>query len=122
LIPVSGDMNVNPGLWVRAILEKGSVTYGKYSFVAPETLSFEQILTIWGEVAGKETTLVEVSREEFLKLWGHFGDEMTDQLKFGETVTDWATGLPVLTAKDLGVDGEMVGLKGALEGLKQFLL
>ena len=115
-------MGVNPGLWVRQILANPTKSLGKYANVAPEILSFGDILKVWSEVTGRQGVYVECSVEDFEKLWGVLGNELASQLKFGELVTDWNAGMKsgFVGPEELGI-AEAVGLKQALEALKDNL-
>ncbi|ORY04863.1 hypothetical protein BCR34DRAFT_591066 [Clohesyomyces aquaticus] len=124
LIPVSGDMNVTPGVWVRQILANPELSKGKYTMVAPEVLSFAEMLKIWSEVTGRPAVYVECSFEAYEELWGIGGKEIGVQFKYGEVVSDWTktTSEGFVSMKELGItEEEAPGMKKALEGLKAFL-
>lgn len=124
IIPMAGDVSINIGLYVRAILRNPSASLpAKYAFVSTEDISHADTLKTWSEVTGKETEYVEVSVEKFNAQFGGAGGEFAAQLKWGETVPDWR-GLKsgIVSARDLGVEEkELVGLKGYLEGVKGML-
>jgi len=128
VIPVTGDMERNPGIWVRAILEKGSLTRGKYAQVSTETLSFEEMLRVWGEITGKKVEYHHITREEFSDMYKSKGmaiacDEMTDQLEFGEHfAANWEKGVEMVSAKELGIENEVIGSRKTLEMCKSQLL
>ncbi|KAF2121230.1 hypothetical protein BDV96DRAFT_206571 [Lophiotrema nucula] len=122
-IPITGDMTITPGTWVRQILANGSKTFGKYAIVASEILTFGELLEIWSQVSGREGAYLETTLDDFAKVWGVAGAEMGAQLKFGEVITDWGTNYPGLISKeDLGItEDDAPGAKKALEALKSFL-
>jgi len=112
-------MTITPGVWVRQILANPSVSHGKYANVAPETLSFGEMLKIWGEVTGRQTVYFNVSPKEYEDAYGVGGAELGDQLVFGELVTDWETGLELVGMEELGIKKEEVpGLRATIEGFK----
>ncbi|KAF2688511.1 NAD(P)-binding protein, partial [Lentithecium fluviatile CBS 122367] len=118
-IPVAGDMTVTPGIWVRQILANPSLTHTKYANVAPETLSFGEMLDMWSEVTGRQGVYLQVSPQDYEKAWGVGGAELADQLVFGEQVADWNEGVQAVGMSELGIKEEEVpGLKATIEGLK----
>lgn len=54
---LSGDMTVNPGIWVRQTILGGFKAYGKYANVALEKLTFQQMVDVWSEITGKKCVL-----------------------------------------------------------------
>ena len=119
LIPVAGDMAQTPGVWVRQILANPSLTHGKYANVAPEVLSFGEMLKIWSEVSGRRGVYVQASAKKFEEIWGVAGAELADQLVFGEVVSDWTVGLEMVGMEALGITKEDApGFKATLEGFK----
>ena len=121
---MAGDVSVNIGVYVSAILRNPSVSLpAKYTFLVTENITIADTLKVWSEVTGKDAEYVEVSAEKFDALYPKMGGELAAQLKWGETVPDWGKlGSGLLSGKDLGVDEkELVGLKGFLEGSKGLL-
>ncbi|KAF7558098.1 hypothetical protein G7Z17_g22 [Cylindrodendrum hubeiense] len=92
----SGDMSVNPGIWVRQILAKGASTFGKYSNVALEKLTFQEMIDIWSEVTGKKGVYIPCTIDQYAtEKEGHLG------------------------VKELDLDvNEVVGFRGVMEKLK----
>jgi hypothetical protein len=116
---LSGDMTVNPGIWVRQVLATGSKAYGKYANVALEKWTFQQMMDVWSEVTGKKGVLMETTIDAWTQLWGPAGNELGLQFKFGEMCDPWEETDEFITAKELGIDeGEVVGFRGTIEGLK----
>lgn len=118
-ILVAGDMAVNPGIWVRQILETGEKAFGKMANVGLELWSWQKMLDEWSSVTGKRSALVECSAENFVKLWGEAGGELAQQLKLGELCNPWEETKDNITAEELGIGAnEVVGFRGTIEGLK----
>ncbi|KAM0127284.1 hypothetical protein ACHAP3_008852 [Botrytis cinerea] len=88
-VSLTGDIGVNPGIWVRQLLAHPEKSLGKYAAVFAETKTFQEYLDDWNEVTGKAGVLVEVSGEDFTKVWGHAGADIVAQLRFGEEFIDW---------------------------------
>lgn len=122
---MAGDMRTNPGVLVRQILARPEVTKGRYASVWSETISLQELLSIWSTVTGKEAVYVEVSPDTYAAMWGAGGQELVEMYKFCEAVDDWAEhrGTDLLSAEDLGIEkGELVGMQEALESLKNLLI
>lgn len=121
-IAVAGDMTVNPGIWVRQILARPDVSKGKYANVAPETLTFGEMMKIWSEVTGRSGHYVACSPEEYGNIWGSGGAELASQLVAGEVMGDWATGHDVVGMEELGISAEEApGIRRTLESIKALL-
>lgn len=123
-MPISGDMERLPGLWVRQILAKPQTTFGKYAAVCCEVRRLEDLLVDWTKVTGKRAVFMEVSVEDFVQLWGPAGHEAALQLKFGEVVPDWYEHRKAsfVTAEELDLSPEDIGtFQSALELVKQHL-
>jgi hypothetical protein len=119
---LSGDMTVTPGLWTRQVLATGAPAFGKYSNVALERWTFQQMLDTWSEVTGKKATYIQASMEEWTSLWGPMGTELALQFKFGEMCDPWdeknTEGREFISAEELGIKPEEVpGCKATLQGL-----
>ncbi|KAH8655221.1 hypothetical protein BX600DRAFT_482825 [Xylariales sp. PMI_506] len=118
-ILLSGDMTVNPGIWVRQALATGKPSFGKYANVALEKWTFKEMLDVWGEITGKKGVVVECSIEAYTALWGAPGNELGLQFKFGELCDPWVVTADHISPEDLGIDpNEVVGFRGTIEGLK----
>ncbi|KAJ4287573.1 hypothetical protein N0V90_012276 [Kalmusia sp. IMI 367209] len=119
VIPVSGDINITPGIWTRQIVANPDKTKGKYVDIAPETLSFGKMLEIYGEVTGRQTAYLQVSVKDFENVWGVGGKELADQLVFGEQFKSGWGSVNSVSKEDLGIkDDEWPGFRQTLEGLK----
>lgn len=85
----------------------------------------QEYLQAWVDVTGRRATFVPTSLEIYEGIWGPFGREVGLMLRAFEGVGDWTGpygGCEVVTAGDLGiVEGELVGLREALEGERGLL-
>lgn len=116
---LSGDMTVNPGIWVRQALATGDKAYGKYTNVALEKWTFQEMVDVWCEITGKKCVFTEITREAARQLYGNAGNELALQFKFGEFCDPWEETEEYISADELGIDrGEVVGFRGTIEGLK----
>ncbi|KAJ4348070.1 uncharacterized protein N0V89_009442 [Didymosphaeria variabile] len=122
VIPVSGDINITPGLYTRQIVAKPELTKGKYVDISPEILTFGEMLKQYGEVTGRQTAYIQVSAEDFTSVWGVGGKEMADQFAFGEQFKDGWGSASSITKEDLGIkDDEWPSFKQTLESMKDQL-
>lgn len=116
---LSGDMTVNPGIWVRQVLATGTKAYGKYSNVALEKWTFQEMIDVWSEITGKQGVYMETTIDAYTKLWGAAGNELGLQFKFGEMCDPWEEREDFISPEELGIDrNEVVGFRGTIEGLK----
>ncbi|KAH4565078.1 hypothetical protein HBH73_138910 [Parastagonospora nodorum] len=67
---LSGDMTVNPGIWVRQSILSGSKAHGKYANVALEKWSFQEMVDVWSEVTGKSPEELGIDRNEVVGFRG----------------------------------------------------
>jgi hypothetical protein len=81
---VAGDVAVNPGIWVHQVFATGDKAYSKYSNVALEKLSFQEMVDVWAEVTRKKCVFMEISMEAVTRLYGSVGNELALQFKYGE--------------------------------------
>lgn len=120
-ILLSGDMTVNPGIWVRQVLATGRKAYTKYSNVALEKWTFQEMIDVWSEITGKKGVFLETTIDAWTKLWGPAGNELGLQFKFGEMCDPWEETEDFISPEELGIDrNEVVGFRGTIEGLKHF--
>ena len=125
LLPSAGDISVNIGVFVEAILAHPEVSLpGRYAWVKTESFTFEEILRVWSKVTGKEAEYIDVPFDTYVKLWGPAGEEMARQYKFGEDYGNWADfKQDPLTAQQLGIPGDhLVGIEAYLGKIKGALL
>jgi hypothetical protein len=120
-ILLSGDMTVNPGIWVRQAIASAPKSFEKYANVALEKWTFQQMIDVWSEVTGRQGRFIECSLEDWTNLWGPAGNELGLQFKFGERCDPWAETDEHISPEELGIDPkEVVGFRGTIEGLKSF--
>lgn len=118
-ILLSGDMTVNPGIWVRQVLATKTKAHGKYANVALEKMSFGDMMRMWSEVTGKKGVYVETTAEAWSNMWGPAGHELALQFKYGEMCDPWEENDQFINHVELGIDEtEVVGFRGTIEGLK----
>ncbi|KAK4035439.1 hypothetical protein C8A01DRAFT_48334 [Parachaetomium inaequale] len=115
---LAGDMAVNPGIWVRQVLATGPAAFGKYTNVALERWSVQQMLDKWSEVTGKRGVVVQITEEAWARLWGPVGTELAWQFKFVELCDPFEVGDDFISPEELGIDAsEVVGFEGTIRGL-----
>ena len=125
LLPVSGDVSANLGLFAVAALRHPEKTLGKYVDVRSNLLTFTDILKVWSEVTGKDAVYIPCAPEAFNKLWGTVGVEMSMQYQSGELWGDWERlkGTDIVQPGDIGISkDQLVDLRGDLTKLKDKLL
>ena len=122
---LSGDVGFNTGVWVRAILEHPEVSLpAKYAQVCTDTKTFEEATKVWSKVTGAPAVYLEVPVSKYADMWGPYGLELSQQFKWSEVYTNWATELngTLLSMKDLGITKDQVrDLEQALEQVKPSL-
>ncbi|UPL02983.1 hypothetical protein LCI18_013917 [Fusarium solani-melongenae] len=117
----SGDMTVNPGIWTRQILAKGASTFGRYSNVALEKWTLQQMLDTWSEVTGKKGVYIQCTIEQLTAIWGAAGNELGLQFKYSEMCDPWEEREGHLGVEELGLDiNEVVGFRGVMEKMKNW--
>lgn len=126
VVPTTGDMTKNPGIWVRQILANPQKTRGKYLAVITDDTTTGEMLQIWSKVTGKEAVYVEITLEQYANVFGIAGEELGSQYKFNEAVPDWSADHTeagnFVTRAEIGIqDSEVVDFEGALQDLKALL-
>ncbi|KAJ4983430.1 hscarg dehydrogenase [Stagonosporopsis vannaccii] len=122
-IPVTGDISVTAGIWVRQALALPNVSKGRYTVVATEFLSYHDMAKMWSEVTGRTALHVKCSVEDYARLYGDFGKDLAAQLLYGEVIEDWNKWTPNLISKEeLGIaNNEVPGHKVTLERFRKSL-
>ncbi|KAF9027954.1 NAD(P)-binding protein [Hymenopellis radicata] len=125
-IPMVGYTERNTGVFVVAILSKPDLAKGKYITGVTDTLSFEEIIAMWGRAVGVEAQVQPVSFDEYVKgvVFGEaFGREAGLNMVYfsvwNEGLKGWtkSTVKPV-TKEELGIDaGSLVGVKATFEDM-----
>jgi len=114
-----GDQTTNVGPFAVAIANKPELTLpGKFVLAETDATTTGSILKSWGQITGKETEYVEISLEQYDRLWPGWGREMGTMLKFWEEYGDrsW-TGEEFITKEGLGITAPLVGLETTLQKL-----
>ncbi|KAF3017797.1 hypothetical protein E8E14_009673 [Neopestalotiopsis sp. 37M] len=118
---LSGDMKINPGIWVRQALLSAPKSFGRCANVALEKWTFRQMMDVWSEVTGKKGLVIQCKHDDYEKIWGPAGREIALQFQFGEKCDPWVETDEHISPEELGIDPkEVVGFRGTIEGLKQF--
>jgi len=110
-----GDQNINVGPFALAIVKKTELTLpGKFVLGSVESLTTGDLLKSWSEVTGNEAGYVQVTLEEFDRLWPMWGLEMGEMLKYWEEFGNksWS-GEKLITKEDLGIEFPFVTIKQA---------
>jgi len=115
LFAMLSDHTVNIGLFVRAILAQPARSLpGKYVFGNVETVSLAEYAKRWGAAVGKTIDFVQVTVEDYCKLFPGYGAEMQSMIHFWAEYGEQAwSGEDMITADDLGITDELVGLEQA---------
>jgi hypothetical protein len=116
---VVGDHNINVGHFVHAIIQQPALTLpGKYVFATTEATTMGKFLDHWSEITGKETEYLQVTLEEYDRLWPKWGMEVGNDLKcLEEFGADTWTSEKWIGKDELGLGQELVGLHEALVNL-----
>ncbi|TVY14617.1 NmrA-like family domain-containing protein 1 [Lachnellula arida] len=116
LVSTIGDHTINVGHFVHAIIKQPKLTlHGKYVFATTEITTMGKLLEHWSEVTGKETEYLQITLEEYNRLWPMWGLEVGSDLKcwdkFG--AESWASE-KCIGREELGLGQELVGFRDAL--------
>lgn len=118
LFGLTGDQNVNIGLFVRGILANRASTGGKYVFCNLAYVRLSEYYRIWAGIAGKQVQHLQISAEDFCKMNPGYGQEMSVMLQFWSAYGEAAfSGEVLIDVKDLGIDRDLVSND---EALRQF--
>lgn len=120
MTPSAGDVTVNVGTFVSAIVEKSELTTpGKAVSLQTDWISLEDHLKLWSEITGKPSVAVQVDPETYVKIWGPFGTELDLNMRAFTKMADGGYhSIPDrLTGESLGIEGELHNTKKALETL-----
>ncbi|TVY46703.1 NmrA-like family domain-containing protein [Lachnellula occidentalis] len=116
LVFTIGDHTINIGHFVRAIVKQPKLTlHGKYVFATSEVTTMGKLLEYWSEVTGKETEYLQITLEEYNRLWPMWGLEVGSDLKCWEEfgAESWASE-KCIGREELGLGPELVGFRDAL--------
>lgn len=125
LLPVSGNLANNLGVFAVAALSNPNQTHGKYIDVRSNLMAFEEVLKVWSEVTGKEAEYVNIPMDTYNRLWGPGGVELSMQYRSGELWGDWerVKGNEMVQPEAIGIQkDQLVDLRGDLIKMKDSLL
>ncbi|KAF4633875.1 hypothetical protein G7Y89_g4244 [Cudoniella acicularis] len=115
-----GDHTINIGHFVYAIIQQPNLTLlGKYVFATTETTTMGKLLDHWSEITGKETEYVQISLEDYDRLWPMWGMEVGRDLRYWDEFGAESWGSEKWIGKEeLGLAlEELVGFHDALVAL-----
>ncbi|KAL1847970.1 hypothetical protein Daus18300_013773 [Diaporthe australafricana] len=120
-IPLLGDEKVNPGLFVRAILDRPDLTLpGKAVAAVDEQLSLAEVARAYGAALGIDLRCVQIPKDDYKALWPAWGELMDvshSYMEFMDGRGFSSVDGDVLTKEDLGVEG-LVGTAEAFANKK----
>lgn len=116
-LPMTGDVSVNVGIYIRQALLAGSKAKGKYVRMVKEVWTVKAMVDEWARIKGVKCSLVRCTPEMFAEIWGPYGEEMASQFEMYESSDpDVVKGGPFITDEELDIDlEELVGSTEALE-------
>ncbi|BCS19430.1 NmrA/HSCARG family protein [Aspergillus puulaauensis] len=118
-VPLLGDEGVNVGLFARAVLENPGLTLpGRVVAGVVEERAIGDVVEAFGKAKGIRARGVQVSREDYRRLWPGLGDVMDVSNSYFEVMDGKAftSTDEVLTKEDLCVEG-LVGVGNAFARL-----
>lgn len=88
---------------------------GKYVLASTETTTLGEFLDHWSEITGKETEYLQITLEEYARLWPMWGTEVGLDLQCLDDLgaESWS-GEKWIGKEELGLGPELVGLREAL--------
>ncbi|KAF4637874.1 hypothetical protein G7Y89_g207 [Cudoniella acicularis] len=126
--PCFGDHAVNGGIFVRALI-KNPPPQGSFVRCNVETLTIDSYLALWGRVTGiapeeGSTAAVQISPQDYIRLWGHMGEEQASQWRFFQWTAEhgppkWE-GITLVEGMDFLSDEDKKGLLSVEESLKLY--
>jgi hypothetical protein len=115
-----GDQTKNVGPYALAIVQKPEYTLpGKFVIATSESTTNGALLETWSKVTGKETEYVQVSLEQYNRLFPGWGLEMGVMMEFWEEfpgMQAWSGEEDLVTARELNLE-RMGGIEETLRGL-----
>ncbi|KAK5740682.1 hypothetical protein LTR17_004487 [Elasticomyces elasticus] len=105
---VAGDVTVNVGLFVKAILAQPEKTLNGAAVVAAsDDMTPQEIVSAWAAPQGKKGAVIQLNRQAYHDLWAPWTAVMDLSQQYFEMMGDKSfTGESVvLTKADLGVEG-----------------
>lgn len=122
VIPALGNLEVNLGPFVYATAVKSHLTLeGRRVLVSAEELPMKGLLERWGKATGKPTSYVTISGNDFVDMFGAFGEEVKITYDFWASAgfeKSWEIGT-VVTREDLGLKAgkELVGWEESMRAI-----
>lgn len=108
-IPLLGDEKVNPGLFVRAILDRPDLTLpAKAVAGVDEQLALSEVARAYGAAQGISLRSVQITKTDYKELWPAWGDLMDVSHSYMEVMDGKgfsSVDEHVLSKEDLGVKG-----------------
>lgn len=118
-VNVISDHTTNVGKFVAAILDQPNLTLpGRFVLADTEVTTQRGLLDAWSRAnGGVKTEYVQISLDDYDRLFPAWGGEMGIMLKFWEDFDDqsWTGEEGILSRDDIGVEG----LKGLEESMKE---
>lgn len=119
-VPVLGDEGTNAGLFVRAILENPRTTLpGRVVAAVMEDMPIGDIIEGFGKAKGIQATAIQISRDDYRRLWPGLGDVMDLSNSYFEVMDGRAftsTDEEILTREDFDILG-LIGTDAAFARL-----
>ncbi|KAK5130563.1 hypothetical protein LTR08_001943 [Meristemomyces frigidus] len=118
------DVEHNVGLFVAALIAQPAVSLpAKYVSVHSDILPYADVFATWSAVTGKRCEFIQCAPAQYERMMGVFGKELASQLALNEVAPDWGRGHggDVVTAKELGIEGEVLSLRQSFEANKERL-
>lgn len=116
LLPMLGDVK-NTGIFIKSILDQPEKTRSRFVTGLVEYMSLRDVLAHFAAVHGIEAHCVQISQEDYLKLFPHWGELMNIHHNYAALTGDKSFSSvedEVLTKDDLNVKG----LIGTAEAMK----
>lgn len=108
-IPLLGDEKVNPGLFVRAILDRPDLTLpAKAVAGVDEQLTLSDVARVYGAAQCINVRCVQISKTDYKELWPAWGELMDVSHSYMEVMDGKgfsSVDEDVLSKEDLGVEG-----------------
>lgn len=108
-LPLLGDEAVNPGLFVRAILDRPDLTLPAKAVAGlDEQLTFAEVARAYGAAQGISVRCVQIPKADYRELWPAWGELMDVSHSYIEAMDGKgfsSVDEDVLTKEDLGLKG-----------------
>ncbi|KAK7991335.1 hypothetical protein PG988_000129 [Apiospora saccharicola] len=124
MLPIAGNLQVNAGILVEAVLKAGpsKAGQGKIAICVTGYRPISEVADVVTKLTGntKRVAYAEMSDAHVARLYGDFGTEIAAQLRWSEVYPDWHQFAPdrTLGLADLGIEGKLVEFEEAVEAVK----